>query len=196
MKIETKNGNVHLVGVKNFDLAQTFDCGQCFRFNEVKESRHEKEFSGVAFGRFLSFGQDGSLLTVYNCTKDFFEEKLYSYLGLCDDYEAIRSDILSKCPTEYMLSVAKYGEGIRILRQEKWETLCSFIISQNNNIPRIKKIIRTLCETYGENGAFPTADASRRKDRTVRKYSRKRSSIQFGGAFNVGRVKIGKEKKR
>lgn len=141
---------IEIEDVRGFSVAKTFDCGQCFRFERVEGSRHEVEFSGVAFGRFLSFGQDGSLLTVYNCTKDFFEEKLYSYLGLCDDYEAIRSDILSKCPTEYMLSVAKYGEGIRILRQEKWETLCSFIISQNNNIPRIKKIIRALSEKCGE----------------------------------------------
>ncbi len=150
---EGKIGELDYIEIKNvrgFSVAKTFDWGQCFRFERVEDSRHEIEFSGVAFGKFLSFGQDGESLTIYNCTKDFFEEKLYSYLGLCDDYEAIRRDILSKCPTEYMRSVAKYGEGIRILRQEKWETLCSFIISQNNNIPRIKKIIRALSERCGE----------------------------------------------
>ena len=141
---------IEIENVRGFSVAKTFDCGQCFRFEKVENSRHEIEFSGVAFGRFLSFGQDGDVLTVYNCTKDFFEDKLYFYLGLCDDYEEIRRDILNRCPTEYMLSVAKYGEGIRILRQEKWETLCSFIISQNNNIPRIKKIIRALSERCGD----------------------------------------------
>lgn len=141
---------IEIENVRGFSVAKTFDCGQCFRFERVEGSPHEVEFSGVAFGRFLSFGQDGDILTIYNCTKDFFEEKLFSYLGLCDDYEAIRRDILSRCPAEYMRSVSEYGEGIRILRQEKWETLCSFIISQNNNIPRIKKIIRALSEKCGE----------------------------------------------
>ena len=150
---EGKIGELYYIEIENvrsFSVAKTFDCGQCFRFERVENSRHEVEFSGVVFGRFLSFGQDGETLTVYNCTKGFFEEKLYRYLGLCDDYEAIRRDILMRCPTEYMLSVSKYGEGIRILRQERWETLCSFIISQNNNIPRIKKIIRALSERCGE----------------------------------------------
>ncbi len=141
---------IEIENVRGFSVSKTFDCGQCFRFERVENSHHEVEFSGVAFGRFLSFGQDENILTIYNCTRDFFEEKLYAYLGLCDDYEAIRRDILIKCPTEYMRSVAEYGEGIRILRQESWETLCSFIISQNNNIPRIKKIIRALSEKCGE----------------------------------------------
>ena len=150
---EGNTGGIFFIEVENvrgFSVAKTFDCGQSFRFQKVENSRHEVEFSGVAFGRFLSFGQDGDILTVYNCTRDFFEEKLYSYLGLCDDYEAIRQDILSRCQTEYMRLVSNYGEGIRILRQEKWETLCSFIISQNNNIQRIKKIIRALSERCGE----------------------------------------------
>lgn len=150
---ERRIGELDYIEIENvcgFSVAKTFDCGQCFRFERVENSQHEVEFSGVAFGRFLSFGQDGETLTIYNCTRKFFEEKLYFYLGLCDDYEEIRRDILLRCPTEYMISVAKYGEGIRILRQEKWETLCSFIISQNNNIPRIKKIIRTLSERCGE----------------------------------------------
>ncbi len=141
---------IEIENVRGFSVAKTFDCGQCFRFERVENSCHEVEFSGVAFGRFLSFGQDEDILTIYNCTRDFFEEKLYAYLGLCDDYEAIRQNILSRCPMEYMISVSKYGEGIRILRQERWETLCSFIISQNNNIPRIKKIIASLSERCGE----------------------------------------------
>ena len=60
---------------------------------------------------------------------------------------------------ETMSRAVGYGRGIRILRQDPFETLISFIVSQNNNIPRIKKIITALCENYGENRAFPTPEA-------------------------------------
>ncbi|MBQ8208315.1 MAG: DNA glycosylase [Clostridia bacterium] len=165
---------IEIENIKGFSAAKTFDCGQCFRFEAVGRTEHETEISGVAFGRFISIAQDGEKLRIYNCDRDFFEEKLYSYLGLCDDYDEIRRNIAHRCPTEYMLSVMECGEGIRILRQEKWEALCSFIISQNNNIPRIKKIIRALSEKCGDEVdaslmrghgaaerefAFPTAEA-------------------------------------
>lgn len=152
--VSEKNMNgltyIEAENISGFSVEKTFDCGQCFRFERVAESAHDCEFCGVIFGRFISVALDGEKLTVYNCDREFFEERLYSYLGLCDDYAEIRRDIAARCPTEYMLSVMKCGEGIRILRQEKWEALCSFIISQNNNIPRIKKIIRALCERCGD----------------------------------------------
>ncbi len=137
-------------GVKGFSVAKTFDCGQCFRFERVENSSHKSEFSGVAMGRFISVANDGDTVYIYNCDKDFFRERVCGYLGLHIDYEAVRRDIAFRCPTEYMLSAMEAGEGIRILRQERWEALCSFIISQNNNIPRIKKIIRALSEKCGE----------------------------------------------
>lgn len=141
---------VEIENVKGFSVAKTFDCGQCFRFERVEGSLHEEEWSGVVFGRFISVAQDGERLTVYNCGRDFFEDRLFDYLGLCDDYEMIREDIACRCPTEYMLGAIKCGEGIRILCQDRWETLCSFIISQNNNIPRIKNIIKALSERSGD----------------------------------------------
>ncbi|MBE6538649.1 MAG: DNA-3-methyladenine glycosylase 2 family protein [Ruminococcaceae bacterium] len=140
---------IEIKNVKGFSVAKTFDCGQCFRFEPVTGTRHESEFSGVAYGRFFSVAQDGETLYIYNCDADFYEKYLCSYLSLDTDYEEIRRDIATRCPTEYMLSVMERGEGIRILRQERWEALCSFIISQNNNIPRIKKIIRVLSERCG-----------------------------------------------
>ena len=150
---EKKEGELTYLKIENvhgFSVSKTFDCGQCFRFESVEGTPHEAEFAGVAFGRFFSVAQDGETLYIYNCDEKFYREKLGYYLGLDLDYEAIREDIALRCPTKYMLSVMERGEGIRILRQERWETLCSFIISQNNNIPRIKKIIRALSERCGE----------------------------------------------
>ena len=146
----------------SFSVAKTFDCGQCFRFDKVEGSRHEVEFSGVAYRRAVSFAQDGDKLYVYGATPRDCEDIWVKYLALDEDYDAIDRDILSRSDSPALRDAVEYGRGIRILRQEPWEAVCSFIISQNNNIPRIKKIIAALSEKYGEplgggNFAFPTA---------------------------------------
>lgn len=148
----------------NFSVAKTFDCGQCFRFDPTDRCRHESEFSGVAFGRAVSFAQDGDTLYVYGSDTRDFENIWYHYLALDVDYDSIDEDILSRSQSPALRDAVEYGKGIRILRQDPWETVCSFIISQNNNIPRIKKIIGAMSEKFGEslgNGkyAFPTAQA-------------------------------------
>lgn len=137
-------------GVRGLDLAKTFDCGQSFRFEQVVGSRHECEWGGIAHGRAVSFASEGDRLYVYNSTEEEFEGIWRGYLGLDVDYEKIASDILSRSESEALARAVEYGKGIRILRQEKWETLCSFIISQNNNIPRIKKLIDALSRSMGE----------------------------------------------
>ena len=132
------------------NVGKTFDCGQCFRFERVENSRHECEYSGVAYGRFVSFANDGGALYVYNSTEEEFRSIWMPYLGLCDDYGSIAADILSRSDSGALKNAVEFGRGIHILRQEHWETLCSFIISQNNNIPRIKKIISALCRAAGD----------------------------------------------
>ena len=132
------------------NVAKTFDCGQSFRFEKVENSRHECEFSGVAFGRFVSFANDGDSLYIYNSTEEEFKRIWMPYLGIGDGYDAISEDILSRSDSRALKNAVEFGRGIHILRQEHWETLCSFIISQNNNIPRIKKIISALCRAAGE----------------------------------------------
>lgn len=141
---------VRLEGVRGFDVAKTFDCGQCFRFEPVEGSRHEAEFAGVAHGRAVSFAQDGDTLYIYNSTEREYLEIWRRYLGLDVDYAAIDADILARSDNPALAAAVRVGSGIRILRQTEWETVCSFIISQNNNIPRIKKIIAALSERYGE----------------------------------------------
>lgn len=147
-----------------FSVEKTFDCGQCFRFDKVENSSHECEFSGVAYGRAVSFATDKNTLYIYGADEGDYERIWKKYLGLDVDYAAFDADILSRSDNPALKNALEFGRGIRILRQEPWEAVCSFIISQNNNIPRIKKIITAMSEKYGEHlggnaYAFPTADA-------------------------------------
>lgn len=136
-------------GVKQFDVEKTFDCGQCFRFDRVENSRHEKEFSGVAFGRFVSFAQDGETLYIYGSNIEDYENIWKRYLDIERDYSLIDSDIVGCVDSDILAKAVEYGNGIRILAQDSFECTVSFIISQNNNIPRIKKIIEALSSRCG-----------------------------------------------
>ena len=127
-----------------FEPDQTLDCGQSFRWEKVGEV-----WQGVAFGKRLSLRKEGETLLL-SCTEQEFEETWRAYFDLDTDYPAIRRELSTLSPV--LQEACAYAGGIRILRQDAWEALCSFIISQNNNIPRIKGIIRRLCETLGEQG--------------------------------------------
>jgi N-glycosylase/DNA lyase len=141
---------IEIEGVTDLDIGKIFDCGQCFRFDAVAESAHEKEFSGVAFGRFVSFAQDGDKVYVYGSTREDFDKVWSAYLGLELDYAAVSLDILASYESESLKNAVDYGRGIRILAQDPFECIISFIISQNNNIPRIKKIIESLSSRCGK----------------------------------------------
>ena len=141
---------VKVEGLSFFDIGKIFDCGQCFRFDAVPNTAHEKEFSGVAYGRFVSFAQDGDTLFVYGSNASDFENIWRRYLDIDRDYSLIQSDILLTCKNSALLRAAEYGRGIRILSQDPFECIISFIISQNNNIPRIKKIIEALSLSCGD----------------------------------------------
>jgi len=133
------------------DIFKTFDCGQCFRFDEVSIFGNKCEFGGVAFGRYVVFGQDNyNEIIIYNSTYEDYLHIWKRFLALDVDYDKISNEISSCLSSAHMDNAIDYGKGIRILRQDKWEAICSFIISQNNNIPRIKKIVASMCEKYGE----------------------------------------------
>lgn len=140
---------IRLSGVEYLDVNKTFDCGQCFRFDRVENSPHECEFSGVAFGRFVSFAQDGDTVYIYNSDKADFENIWSAFLCLDTDYSSIDKDVLYHSAGTVMERAMEYGRGIRILAQDPYEAVISFIISQNNNIPRIKKIIEALSAKCG-----------------------------------------------
>ena len=150
---ESYTGSLPIVtvsGVDRFDVSKVFDCGQSFRFDRVVSSLHENEFAGCAHGKYISVAQDGDTVYIYNSTAQEYVEIWEKYLALDRDYAEINENILSISPNPTLREAVSTSSGIRILKQEPWEAICSFIISQNNNIPRIKKIIASLAQKCGK----------------------------------------------
>jgi N-glycosylase/DNA lyase len=157
MKCETTEKGIVISEVRDLDLSQTLDCGQSFRWVEQQDG----SFKGIAFKKSVTVRLDGTKLFIDNASEDDFNNIWKSYFDLELDYGAIRERISAIHPV--LNEAAKYAPGIRILQQEPYETLCTFIISQNNNIKRIKGIVQRLCECFGEEiaegeFAFPTAE--------------------------------------
>ena len=156
--------------VDSFELKDIFDCGQCFRWNEQEDG----SYTGVFKGNVLNVKKGGNKVTFKGICNGEIKEVVEDYFDLNRDYKKIK-ETLSKIDDNMKKSV-EYGKGIRILNQDLWETIISFIISANNNIPRIKGIIERLSKNYGEeidyNGekyyTFPTAEEL--KDVSVQKY--------------------------
>ncbi len=140
---------IYIKNVTNFDLAETLDCGQCFRWSKNDNG----VWGGIAFGKYIELSTENGDIVLNHSNKDDFENIWRSYFDLDRDYGKIIKDI-SIDPT--VAKAAAYCGGIRLLNQEPWEALCSFIISQNNNIPRIKGIVERLCENFGKkiNGGY------------------------------------------
>lgn len=141
--IKTETG-VRITNIKDLDLEQTLDCGQSFRWKK----QNDGSFKGVAYNKSVSMNMQGDTLYIDNATEEDFEKIWKNYLDLDLDYGKIRKDISKIHPV--LKDAAKYAPGIRILQQEPYEALCTFIISQNNNIKRIKGIVERLCESFGE----------------------------------------------
>ena len=144
-----------------FELADIFDCGQCFRWNKEKDG----SYTGVFGENVLNVSKNDDIVTFKGICIGNIEKVCRDYFDLDRDYKAIR-DKLAQIDDNLKVSV-EYGKGIRILNQDLWETIISFIISANNNIPRIKGIIERLAKTYGKkityNGkdyyTFPTPES-------------------------------------
>ena len=156
MKNISSENFIVIPDVRDLDLEQTLDCGQSFRW----EKQNDGSFSGVAFGKYVNISLDGTDMIIKNAAPD--DEKIWrEYFDLELDYGKIRGDISRLHPV--LEEAARYAPGIRILRQEPYEALCTFIISQNNNIKRIKGIVARLCESFGDEidegvYTFPTAE--------------------------------------
>jgi N-glycosylase/DNA lyase len=131
-----------ITNITDFSPAQIFSCGQCFRFTQINDGVYQ----GVAFGKELTLTAVPEGIAL-NCTQKDFENIWYDYFDLGLDYEKVREQINIG---GIMTDAIEFGRGIRILKQDFWEALCSFIISQCNNIPRIQGIIKRLCIAYGE----------------------------------------------
>ena len=149
MKVCVKNNDILIQEITDFKLADTFECGQCFRFNPDGNGG----YIGTAYKKTVRITQDGDTVTLHNTSEEDFENVWCKFLDLDRDYGAIKAS-LTKNHDEVMLSALNYGGGIHILKQDLWETLVSFIISASNNIPRIKKIIELLCTNFGASHSY------------------------------------------
>lgn len=155
MRVQYKNNDIIVSEIDCLDLELTLDCGQAFRW--IREP--DGSWSGVASGVYLNIYKSGDDFVFKNTSKESFENVWVHYFDLNKDYAKIcktlkQDSLISKTIDDYY--------GIRILNQDSWEALCSFVISQQNNIKRIKGIIDRLCRLYGdeiESGwySFPSA---------------------------------------
>ena len=156
--------------INSFELKDIFDCGQCFRWNEQEDG----SYTGVFEENVLNVSKKNNEIIFKGICKEDIKKAVEKYFDLNRNYEEIKNK-LSKID-ENMKKSIEYGKGIRILNQDLWETIISFIISANNNIPRIKGIIERLSKKYGKeidwNGnkyyTFPTV--GQLKDVTVQEY--------------------------
>lgn len=134
---------VILKDIKNFNPKHIFECGQSFRWYREKDG----SYTTIAYGKVLNIKKKGADIILYPTNIDDFNNIWFHYFDLKRDYSIIKQ----KLGMDPVLKEAiEFGEGIRILNQEPFETLISFIISANNQIPRIKKSIESIAINYGE----------------------------------------------
>ena len=142
MNVIKDGKNIIICNCDCFDVSLSLDCGQAFRWS-CDESGI---WSGVAAGKLLRLSQNNDRIILFDTTEADYEKIWRIYFDLDRDY----NKILESYTEKNLLEACRKYRGIHILKQDEWETICSFIISANNNIPRIKGIIGRLCESYGE----------------------------------------------
>ena len=165
-----KEQDYKIENIKSFELADIFDCGQCFRWNKQEDG----SYTGIFRKNVINVQKQGNTVTFKGICDGDIKEIVEDYFDLKRNYEKIKNK-LSQIDKNVKTSI-EYGQGIRILNQDLWEMIISYIISANNNIPRIKGIIERLSKTYGKeiewNGekyyTFPTAEEL--KDVSVEDY--------------------------
>ncbi|MBR7009250.1 MAG: DNA glycosylase [Ruminococcus sp.] len=162
------DGNDILLRQGDFALDDTLDCGQAFRWEKIADNAYHGAFLNNQLTISCENGSD--LFRLHNTTEQEFIEVWADYFDLSTDYGRLKAQLSED---EMLSKACAYAGGIRILRQDSWEALSSFIISQNNNIPRIKGIIGRLCEHYS---GYPSAEMM--KDETVESLGYLRSGFR------------------
>ncbi|MGN1114724.1 MAG: DNA-3-methyladenine glycosylase family protein [Oscillospiraceae bacterium] len=145
------DGNDIILKQNDFALDDTLDCGQAFRWTKVDNNT----YTGSFFNTYLKISEENKkdgTFRLYDTNEEDFLNIWYDYFDLGTDYGELKRQFSED---ETLSKACSYAGGIRILKQNSWEALSSFIISQNNNIPRIKGIINRLCEHYS---CYPTAE--------------------------------------
>lgn len=151
MKVLEKDGNIYLKGTKDFDIGQTLECGQCFHYKKISED----EYGISAFDRLLHVKQYNGMendpeerqIVLFNTTPGEYYGIWESYFDLKRDYGVIKKILLSR--DDKLRDAVETMWGVRILNQEFFETLISFIISQNKQIPHIRQIVENISKKYG-----------------------------------------------
>ena len=144
MNLRENKCNIYLDNVIDFNIEQTLECGQCFHFEKLDEM----EYAVIAYGKLLHIKQTENTLVFINETKENVEDIWIPFFDLKRDYGVIKKALIQ---SDNILSEAieeKYG--VRIMNQEFYEMVISFIISQNKQIPHIKQIVFSLSEKYGK----------------------------------------------
>ena len=135
--------------LQDFDIEQIAESGQCFRISRASSNT----WNVKAFGQELYITKIRGNEYIFDCTEEDYLDIWYNYFDLGTDYSMYKS-LIERSGDPYLNNAINYGYGIRILRQDLWETIVSFIISQQNNINRIKVIIERICLPF--EGVFPS----------------------------------------
>lgn len=149
-----------LENYKSFEPKHIFECGQCFRWNEEEDG----SYTGIFKNNILNVKKENNKIIFKGICEENIIKTCTNYFNLDTNYEKIKEELSDI--DEYLKTSISYGNGIRILKQDLWETIISFIISANNNIPRIKGIIERISKKYGKEiiwneksyYTFPTVD--------------------------------------
>ncbi len=144
MNVLQNGENLILNEVKDFNIEHILECGQCFNFERVSEM----EYIIVAYGKLLHIKQDGNDVTFYGTSEMEYDNIWKKYFDMDTDYGVIKNYLINN--DEKIVSAIEDKWGIRIINQEFHETLLSFIISQNKQIPHIKQIVRNISEKFGK----------------------------------------------
>lgn len=130
--------------VKDFDPVHIFDCGQCFRW--IREE--DGSYTGVAMGKVINVKRDGKDIVIDNTNLKDFKNIWFEYFDLGRDYSLLKKEFVKF--DENLKNAVDFGWGIRLLQQDGWEMIISFIISSNNRIPMIQRAINNICQRYGK----------------------------------------------
>ena len=142
MNIIQKDNKIIVHDIRDFNITHIFECGQCFRWNREEDG----SYTGVVKNKVINVLQQKNTVEFNNINTDDYDI-IKNYFDFDTDYETIKNTLNTD---EIMAEAIKFGEGIRILNQEEWETMISFMISANNRIPMIKKVIENLSVSFGD----------------------------------------------
>ena len=152
MGLNMKEQRYVVENIKSFESVHIFECGQCFRWNKEEDG----SYTGIFGENVLNVKKENGKIIFEGICSGNIEDTCIDYFDLNTDYEKIKKNLSSI--DKYLKTSIEYGGGIRILNQDLWETIISFIISANNNIPRIKGIIERMSKKYGNKITYKGKD--------------------------------------